>query len=109
MSKNATPTPHTITRPGDLWTVGRHRLVCAKADDTKAIARLMAGVSGPTIVDPPWPLANTVIASDILGAHCYAVVADAQAIDTAIERWQTFTGQQATHADTGLAFDDTPS
>ena len=78
-----------------------------QANDTDAIARLKGDI--PIIVAPPWPVANTVIASEVLGAHCYAVVADAQAIDDAIDRWQHFSGQQARHADTGIAFGDTAS
>ena len=115
MPQDSTPSPASssphdpITCPGDLWTAGRHRLMCANADDTNAIDRLMGATTEPMIVEPPWPVANTLIACEVLGSHCYAVVTDAQAIDTAIKRWQHFTGQQVTHADTGAAFEEPSS
>ena len=111
MSKAQPPTPasNPITHLDDLWIAGRHRLLCAKTDDTHAIDRLIGDTTRPTIVNPPWPIANTLIASEVLGAHCYALVSDAQAIDEAIDRWQRFTGQKAIHSETGLAFGDTSS
>ena len=117
MPKAKTPSPassstllsNPITQLDDLWIAGRHRLLCAKSDDTAAMNRLKGDTERPVIVDPPWPIGNTLIASEVLGAHCYALVADAQAIDKAIDRWQRFTGQKAIQSETGIAFGDTAS
>ena len=108
-ASSSTPPPHPITRLGDLWIAGRHRLLCAKSDDTNAIDRLKEATTGPVIIDPPWPIGNALITSEVLGAQCYALVADAQAIDEAIDSWQRFTHQKAVHGDTGIPFGGTSS
>ena len=35
------PTADPITRPGDIWALGKHRLCCGDATDPAAITRLM--------------------------------------------------------------------
>lgn len=40
---------------GDLWLLGRHRLICADARDDAAIARLMDGARAQMVfIDPPY-------------------------------------------------------
>jgi DNA methylase/ParB/Sulfiredoxin domain len=34
---------HIVTRPGDLWQLGRHRLICGDCRDASAVARVLAG------------------------------------------------------------------
>jgi DNA modification methylase len=49
------PPAEPITRPGDLWLLGRHRLLCG--DSTKAgdVERLMAGATADMVLsDPPY-------------------------------------------------------
>lgn len=46
-----------VTRPGDLWILGEHRLICADAVDRDAIARLMAGDTAQLLFTSP-PYAN---------------------------------------------------
>lgn len=43
-------------QPGQLWTVGPHRLLCGDCTAPGTLARLLAGVPAPTLVysDPPW-------------------------------------------------------
>lgn len=44
-----------ITKPGDLWTLGAHRLLCADSTDPAAVSRLMAGErSYLCATDPPF-------------------------------------------------------
>ncbi|MCX8017775.1 MAG: site-specific DNA-methyltransferase [Rhodocyclaceae bacterium] len=46
--------PRIVTaRPGDLWQLGRHRLICADAADAQAIARLMEGERAALLVTSP--------------------------------------------------------
>lgn len=44
-----------VTRPGDLWKLGDHRLLCGDATSVDAIDRLMAGGSADLLLtDPPY-------------------------------------------------------
>ena len=45
----------TITKPGNLWTMGPHRLLCGDATQEKDMERLMAGEKASMIfTDPPY-------------------------------------------------------
>jgi DNA modification methylase len=37
------PAPDPVTRPGDVWIMGRHRLMCGDSTNPQHIAQLMAG------------------------------------------------------------------
>jgi DNA modification methylase len=44
-----------VTRLGDLWRIGRHRLICADATDPDAYARLLGGETAQMVfTDPPY-------------------------------------------------------
>jgi DNA modification methylase len=44
--------------PGDIWTVGRHRLICGDATDGETVARLMNGRKANLVLtDPPYNVA----------------------------------------------------
>lgn len=44
-----------ITRPGDLWLLGRHRLLCGDSTVATDVARLMAGERAEMVfTDPPY-------------------------------------------------------
>jgi DNA modification methylase len=48
---NQTP----VSRPGDLWQLGRHRLLCGNALDQAAYDRLMQGIAAELVfTDPPY-------------------------------------------------------
>ena len=48
-----------VTKPGELWALGNHRLLCGDSLDAANVARLMGGVKAElTIGDPPY-LLNT--------------------------------------------------
>ncbi|MFN3595153.1 MAG: site-specific DNA-methyltransferase [Thiobacillaceae bacterium] len=53
------PTPPAVplSRPGDLWWLGEHRLLCADASDPEAVQRLMAGDRAHLVFTSP-PYAN---------------------------------------------------
>ncbi|APB37967.1 site-specific DNA-methyltransferase [Heyndrickxia coagulans] len=43
------------TRPGDIWQLGHHRLICGDSTDIKAISRLMDGqLASMVFTDPPY-------------------------------------------------------
>lgn len=47
--------PEPITRPGDVWLLGDHRLVCGDATDPEAVAAALAGTTPHLMVtDPPY-------------------------------------------------------
>jgi DNA modification methylase len=44
-----------VTRPGDLWLVGPHRLLCGDATQSEAYARLLSGAKAQLVfTDPPY-------------------------------------------------------
>jgi hypothetical protein len=44
-----------VTRPGDVWKIGRHRLICGDCRDHATVARLFEGaVANMAITSPPY-------------------------------------------------------
>jgi hypothetical protein len=44
-----------ITKPGDLWILGEHRLLCGDSTKAEDVERLMAGKrAGAVVTDPPY-------------------------------------------------------
>jgi DNA modification methylase len=60
-----------ITRPGDLWVLGNHRLLCGDSSKPEDVDRLLDGASVHSVVtDPPYgvslePRSNNAIASGL--------------------------------------------
>jgi DNA modification methylase len=51
------PPAIAVTQPGDLWLLGRHRLLCGDAQQTSQFTRLMSGASAAAVFcDPPYNL-----------------------------------------------------
>ena len=49
---------HTVSRTGDHWHLGSHRLLCGDARSVADVARLMAGTKAQMVfVDPPYNVA----------------------------------------------------
>jgi len=49
------PPPESITKPGDLWILGDHRLLCGDSTDVLAVERLMDGQKADMVfTDPPY-------------------------------------------------------
>ncbi|HEV7255899.1 MAG TPA: DNA methyltransferase [Mesorhizobium sp.] len=50
------PTPaEPVSRPGDLWVLGKHRLICGDSTDQSTVERLLGGVKPHLMVtDPPY-------------------------------------------------------
>jgi DNA modification methylase len=71
-----------------------------------ADALLDASQRGDVILDAFLGSGTTLIAAERTGRICYGVELDPRYVDTAIRRWQTWTGQQARHARSGRVFDD---
>ncbi|QDU21271.1 DNA modification methylase [Urbifossiella limnaea] len=57
---DAVPEPPAVpvTRPGDLWAVGRHRLLCGDATKAADVARVLGGDPADVLLtDPPYNVA----------------------------------------------------
>lgn len=55
-----------VTRPGDVWLLGRHRLLCGDAQASDSFTRLMAGEGADLVfTDPPY---NVVIDGNVCGS-----------------------------------------
>lgn len=54
---DVTPPTVAVTRPGDLWLLGEHRLLCADSSDAAAVARLINGERAHLLFTSP-PYAN---------------------------------------------------
>ena len=49
------PPAQPVTRPGDVWLIGSHRLICGDCRDFAVVERLMAGVrANVCITSPPY-------------------------------------------------------
>jgi DNA modification methylase len=49
------PPADPITKPGDLWILGEHRLLCGDSTNAEDVERLLAGVkAGMMVTDPPY-------------------------------------------------------
>ena len=49
------PPEEPITKPGDLWILGRHRLLCGDATKKEDVERLMGGKKADSLItDPPY-------------------------------------------------------
>ncbi len=54
------PPEEPITKPGDLWILGRHRLLCGDSTDRAAVERLMDGKKADMVfTDPPYGVEYT--------------------------------------------------
>jgi hypothetical protein len=52
-----TPPKNPVSRLGDLWILGKHRLLCGDARAAEEFARLMDGISAAAVItDPPYNL-----------------------------------------------------
>jgi DNA modification methylase len=49
---------------------------------------------------------STLIASERTGRICYGIELDPLYVDTAIRRWQRYTGGTAIHAESGRQFEE---
>jgi DNA modification methylase len=55
------PPVDPITKPGDLWVLGDHRLLCGDSTNTEDVARLLNGSQGELcFTSPPYALGKSV-------------------------------------------------
>lgn len=61
---------------------------------------------GDIVLDPFVGSGTTIIAAERTGRVCYGIELDPMYVDTAVRRWQRFTGMRAVHSDSHRNFDD---
>jgi ParB-like nuclease domain len=71
-----------VTRRGDLWRLGKHRILCGDAQEAADFARLMEGALASVVFcDPPYPdvgaIATKTAQFDIVSVRIYADPEDA--------------------------------
>jgi DNA modification methylase len=93
-----------ITRLGDLWLLGRHRLLCADATNAESYARLLAGEQAQMVfTDPPY---NVPIDGHVCGLgsvkHAEFAMASGEMSETEFTGFlETVLGQLAAHSVNG--------
>jgi hypothetical protein len=89
---NATPPlPETpVSRLGDLWLCGKHRVLCGDATSPEPVARLL-GERKPRLMvtDPP-----------------FGIELDPKYVDVVVQRWQSLSNKKATLDADGRTFDE---
>jgi len=59
--------PDAITQPGDVWLLGKHRLMCGDSTDKASVGQLMAGeLASLVVTDPPYGVAYVGKTKDAL-------------------------------------------
>ena len=74
-----------------------------------ADALLDSTARGEIVLDAFLGSGTTLIAAERVGRRCFALEIDPLYVDTAIRRWQAYTGEAATHAETGQSFNEISS
>lgn len=77
-----------------------------KPKDLVADAILDCTARGDIVLDPFLGSGSTLIAAEKTGRLCFSMDLDPAYVDLAVRRWQSWTGGQAVHAQTGEPFDD---
>lgn len=93
-----------VTKPGDLWLLGQHRLLCGDSTDADSVARLLDRVTTPLLMtadppygvtyDPAWRQKAAEAGRIKFGAKRTAAVTGDQQVDWSAA-WKLFPGDIA--------------
>lgn len=95
-----------------LWTIPNRDQDAATVHGTQKPVECMRrpilnnSSQGQAVYEPFAGSGTTIIATESCGRVCHAMELDPAYVDVAVQRWQTFTGQQARLAETDLTFAD---
>jgi len=96
------------TLRGDIWEVKRQKNTVHPT--MKPIELIEMALSDQTdkklIYDGFLGSGSTLIAAEKKNRKCYGMELDSKYIDVIIKRWQEYTGKIATHAETGVCFNE---
>lgn len=65
------PQPEPVTRAGDVWVLGDHRIICGDSTDAATVARLLGG-AGRTGLHRP-AIRRRVPVQNVKGGDCHAL------------------------------------
>ena len=110
------PPVDPISRPGDLWICGEHRVLCGDAtvradvDRLKPVALVERAIrnsskSRDIVLDPFGGSGTTMIAAERTGRRARLLELDPGYCDVVVQRWQETTGGRASHAASGQSFE----
>lgn len=71
-----------------------------------ADAMMDCSARGDIVLDPFLGSGTAIIAAERVGRICHGMELDPLYVDTAIRRWQAYTGEAAVHATSGMRFDN---
>jgi DNA modification methylase len=98
------PGVNTLSRSGDEGNLlALHPTVKPTAMIADAI--LDCSALGDVVLDSFAGAGSTVMAAERVGRTCYALEIDPVYVDTAVRRWEKYTGRQAVHAESGKPFE----
>ena len=91
------PPKNPVTRTGDLWVLGKHRIVCGDSTDQKTVERMQRAIHNHQgdVYDPFVGSGTTIIAAEQEQCRCYAMEIDPCYVDVTVKRWEDFTGKKA--------------
>jgi hypothetical protein len=110
-----------VSRLGDLWILRKHPSVNTSSKQSDegnllalhptvkpialvADALLDSSARGHIVLDAFLGSGTTLMAAERIGRVCHAIELDPLYVDTAIRRWQRYTGDTAVHCETGETF-----
>jgi DNA modification methylase len=99
------PGVNTLSRQGEEGNLlALHPTV--KPVSLIADALLDCTAPGELVLDSFLGSGSTLVAAERIGRTCYGIELDPLYVDTAVGRWQRYTGGNAVHAESGRLFDD---
>lgn len=96
----------------DVWdfprVVGNERHGHATPKPVEMMQRIMRSSlpRGGLCLEPFAGSGSTLIGAEQTGRRCYTMELQPKYCDVTVKRWQTLTGREAVHADTGIAFNE---
>ena len=83
------------TKPGEVWRLGAHRLLCGNAEDAAAVKALqsLAKPASLMVTDPPYGVEYD--AAEQLNRIAVCVELDPGWCDVIVQRWEKLTGKRA--------------
>jgi hypothetical protein len=103
--------PRTADAASDIWAVKRDNGADYLHPTQKPTALAERAINnscppGGVVYEPFSGSGSTIIAAEMTGRACHAIELSPAYVDVAVLRWQSFTGQLATHATDGRSFAD---